>query len=250
MSPPGPTSPVQIDTLHADLDERLAALRDDPAPVDQSRARVERAMEDGEAHYGINTGFGALAQERVPREDLETLQRNLVFSHAVGVGDLVPKDLSRLILQLKIHALGLGYSGVSRTTFDRLLLFAERDLIPALPSRGSVGASGDLAPLAHLALPLLGEGRFWTEDGTDVRPAERVLHEYDLEPVTLQPKDGLSLINGTQQMSGYGAHVLHEAHRLVKVADLLSAMSLEALQGSIKPFDARVHEVRPHPGAQ
>jgi histidine ammonia-lyase len=132
-------------------------------------------MEDGEAHYGINTGFGALARERVPREDLETLQRNLVFSHAVGVGDLIPKALSRLILHLKIHALGLGYSGVSRTTFDRLLLFAERDLAPAIPSRGSVGASGDLAPLAHLALPLLGEGQFWTEDGTDVRPAEAVL---------------------------------------------------------------------------
>ena len=109
--------------------------------------RVEDALADGEAHYGINTGFGALAQTQVPRDELETLQRNLVFSHAVGVGDLVPKDLSRLIPRLKIHALGLGYSGVSRTTFDRLLLFAEQDLIPALPSRGSVGASGDLAPL-------------------------------------------------------------------------------------------------------
>ena len=194
--------------------------------------------------------FGALAQTQVPRDELETLQRNLVFSHAVGVGDLVPKDLSRLILRLKIHALGLGYSGVSRTTFDRLLLFAERDLIPAIPSRGSVGASGDLAPLAHLALPLLGEGQFWTADGTDVRPAAAVLDEHDLAPITLQPKDGLALINGTQQMSGYGAHVLHEARRLVKITDLLSAMSLEALQGSITPFDERVHAVRPHPGAQ
>jgi histidine ammonia-lyase len=250
MSPSRPDGSVQIDTLHPDLDERLSALRDDPTPIDRSRKRVEDALTDGEAHYGINTGFGALAQKQVPRDELETLQRNLVFSHAVGVGDLIPKALSRLILHLKIHALGLGYSGVSRTTFDRLLLFAERDLIPALPSRGSVGASGDLAPLAHLALPLLGEGQFWTEDGTDVRSAEAVLDEQDLEPITLQPKDGLSLINGTQQMSGYGAHVLHEAHRLVKIADLLSAMSLEALQGSIKPFDARVHEVRPHPGAQ
>ena len=142
-----PESSVQIESLHADLDERLAALRDDPTPVDESRARVEDALADGEAHYGINTGFGALAQTQVPRDELETLQRNLVFSHAVGVGDLVPKDLSRLIPRLKIHALGLGYSGVSRTTFDRLLLFAERDLIPAIPSRGSVGASGDLAPL-------------------------------------------------------------------------------------------------------
>jgi len=250
MDLPHSSASVQIETLHADLDARLAALRDDPTPVDQARARVEDALTDGETHYGINTGFGALAQERVPRDDLETLQRNLVFSHAVGVGDLVPKDLSRLILRLKVHALGLGYSGVSRETFDRLLLFAERDLIPAMPSRGSVGASGDLAPLAHLALPLVGEGRVWAEDGADVRPAGEVLAEHDLEPITLQPKDGLALINGTQQMGGYGAHALHEAHRLVKIADLLASMSLEALQGSIKPFDPRVHEVRPHPGAQ
>ncbi len=250
MSPVDAESTVHIHTLHADLTERLVALRNDPGPVDESRTRVETAMADGEAHYGINTGFGALAQKQVPREDLETLQRNLVFSHAVGVGDLVPKAVSRLILRLKIHALGLGHSGVSRETFDRLLLFAERDLIPAIPSRGSVGASGDLAPLAHLALPLVGEGEFWTDDGSDVRSAGDVLDEHNLTPITLHPKDGLSLINGTQQMSAYGAHVLHEAHRLVKIADLLAAMSLEALQGSIQPFDERVHEVRPHPGAQ
>jgi histidine ammonia-lyase len=250
MSAVSTDASVHIATLHADLTERMAVLREDPTPVDASRARVEAAMADGDTHYGINTGFGALAQKRVPAEDLETLQRNLVFSHAVGVGDLVSKDLSRLMLQLKIHALGLGHSGVSRETFDRLLLFLERDLIPAVPSRGSVGASGDLAPLAHLALPLLGEGQFWTDDGTDVRPAQDVLDEHDLSPITLHPKDGLSLINGTQQMSAYGAHVLHEAHRLVTIADLLAAMSLEALQGSIQPFDERVHAVRPHPGAQ
>ena len=247
--PPAEPS-VQIDSLYADLDRRLEALRADPSPVEDSRTVVEEALNDGEAHYGINTGFGALAQKRIPIEKLEELQRNLVFSHAVGTGDLVPKDISRLILRLKIHALGLGYSGVSRETFDRLLLLADKDLVPALPSRGSVGASGDLAPLAHLALPLLGKGRVWNQAGTDVRPAEDVLDDYDLDPITLHPKDGLSLINGTQLMSGYGAHVLHEAQRLVKIADLLAAMSLEALQGSIKPFDARLHEVRPHPGAQ
>ena len=245
-----PVPPIHVDSLYADLDRRLDALRTNPDAVNASRAVVEDALDDGEAHYGINTGFGALAQKRIPIEKLEELQRNLIFSHAVGTGDLVPKTISRLILRLKIHALGLGYSGVSRETFDRLLLLAEEDLIPALPSRGSVGASGDLAPLAHMALPLLGKGRFWTEDGTDVRPADTVLDEHDLEPITLHPKDGLSLINGTQLMSGYAAHVLHEAHRLMKVADLLAAMSLEALQGSIKPFDARLHEVRPHPGAQ
>lgn len=244
------SSSVRIESLFTDLDQRLTALRNAPDAVEQSRAVVEEVLSDGEAHYGINTGFGALAHKKVPLDKLEDLQRNLVFSHAVGVGDLVPKHISRLILQLKIHALGFGYSGVSRETFDRLLHFAENDLIPAVPSRGSVGASGDLAPLAHMALPLLGKGRIWTEDGTDVRPAADVLREHGLEPISLHPKDGLSLINGTQLMSGYGAHVLHESLRLLKIADLLAAMSLEALQGSIKPFDARLHEVRPHPGAQ
>ncbi len=245
-----PPASVHIESLHEDLSQRLEALREHPDAVESSRAVVEDALADGEALYGINTGFGALAQKQIPIDKLEQLQRNLVFSHAVGVGDLVPKFISRLLLQLKIHALGLGYSGVSKETFDRLLLFAEKDLIPALPSRGSVGASGDLAPLAHMALPLLGKGQFWTQDGTDVRPAEEVLEERGLAPITLHPKDGLSLINGTQLMSSYGAHVLHETQRLVRVADLLAAMSLEALQGSIKPFDERLHEVRPHPGAQ
>ncbi len=248
--PSSDASPVHIATLHEDLAERLGLLRQNPTPVQESRAVVEEALTDGEAHYGINTGFGALAQKRIPIDKLEDLQRNLIFSHAVGTGDLVPKSISRLILQLKIHALGIGYSGVSEETFDRLLLLADKDLIPALPSRGSVGASGDLAPLAHMALPLLGKGQFWNEDGTDVHTADEVLAEHDLKPITLHPKDGLSLINGTQLMSGYAAHVLHEAHRLLKIADLLAAMSLEALQGSIKPFDKRLHEVRPHPGAQ
>jgi len=248
---PGPSShPVDIESLHADLDERITTLRGNADAVAASRGIVEDALDEGEALYGINTGFGALAQKQIPIEKLEKLQRNLIFSHAVGVGDLVPKHISRLILRLKIHALGLGYSGVSRETFERLLTFAENDLIPALPSRGSVGASGDLAPLAHMALPLLGKGQFWTQDGSDVRPAGEVLDEHDLDPITLHPKDGLSLINGTQLMSGYGAHVLHETRRLVRMADLLAAMSLEALQGSIKPFDERLHEVRPHPGAQ
>jgi len=149
---------------------------------------------------------------------------------------------------LKIHALGLGYSGISVPTFERLLDFAERDLIPAVPSRGSVGASGDLAPLAHLALPLIGHGYFWNEDGTAVRPAAEVLAEAGLSPIRLQPKDGLSLINGTQFMSACGAYVLEKALHLVKVADILAAKSLEALQGSIKPFDPRIQAVRPHPG--
>jgi len=238
--------PVRIATLYDDLTRSLEALRRDPGRVRRSRAVVESALEDGSAYYGINTGFGVLARERIPDDRLETLQRNLLLSHAVGVGDLVPKAISRLMLHLKIHALGLGYSGVSTETFERLLLFAERDLIPAVPDRGSVGASGDLAPLAHMALPLLGFGVFWDGDGT--RPASAVLADHGLAPLTLRAKDGLSLINGTQLMSAYGAFILERALHLTFAADVLAAMSLEALQGSLKPFDARIQALRPHPG--
>jgi histidine ammonia-lyase len=239
---------IRIPTLHTDLSARLAALRQDASGVDASRAVVERALASGGTFYGINTGFGALARQRIPAGDVAQLQRNLVLSHAVGVGPLVPRDIARLMLHLKVHALGLGSSGVSRETFDRLLTFAERDLIPAMPSKGSLGASGDLAPLAHMALPLLGRGVFWNDDGTATRPAGEVLREHGLEPIELQAKDGLALINGTQLMSAYGAYVLERASRVLTTADLLAAMSLEALQGSLTPFDARIQAIRPHPG--
>ncbi len=213
-----------------------------------SRKVVDNALKDGNAYYGINTGFGALAGKRVNDSDLKQLQRNLVLSHSVGVGNLVPKEISRLMLQLKIHALAIGYSGISEETFDRLMLFIENDWIPAIPEKGSVGASGDLAPLAHMSLPLLGFGEFWNEEGTTTISANDVLKKNGLDPIDLQPKDGLSLINGTQLMSGYGAFILEKSLHLLKMADLISAMSLEALQGSIKPFDERIHNIRPHKG--
>ncbi|MEM8558536.1 MAG: histidine ammonia-lyase [Bacteroidota bacterium] len=242
------TSALTISHLYADLDASIAALRADAGRVAAARGVVERALESGATYYGINTGFGALARVRISDADLERLQRNLIVSHAVGVGPRIPKDVARLMLRLKVHALGLGHSGVSPATFDRLLTFAERDLVPVMPSRGSLGASGDLAPLAHLALPLLGRGRFWDADGTHTRSAADVLAEHDLAPLTLGAKDGLALINGTQMMSAYGAFVLERAHHLVKAADILAAMSLEALQGSATPFDPRIQAVRPHRG--
>ncbi len=239
---------VTIERLYSDLHARLSGLRADRSAVRASREIVEHAMRDGNTYYGINTGFGVLKDRRIEAGDLEQLQRNLLLSHAVGVGELVPKPISRLMLQLKVHALGLGYSGISDTVFERLLLFAERDLVPAVPRKGSVGASGDLAPLAHLCLPLIGLGRFWDADGDGTRSADEVLAEHRLEPVVLQPKDGLSLINGTQLMGAYAAYVLEQSLKLVKLADLLAAMSLEALQGSIRPFDERIHRIRPHGG--
>jgi len=215
-----------------------------------ARAIVDEALTKNEAFYGINTGFGALATKRIGADQLKQLQRNLILSHAVGTGDLISKEISRLMLQLKIHALGIGYSGISKKTFDRLIYFVDHDMIPVIPEKGSVGASGDLAPLAHMSLPLLGFGSFWNEEGTDTIPAQELLKKHNIEPIDLQPKDGLSLINGTQLMSGYGAFVLEKTLRLLKSSDLLGAMSLEALQGSIKPFDKRIHEIRPHTGQQ
>ncbi len=239
---------VRLSYLYDDLQTSLRELRADTRRLSASRAVVEAALAGGDTYYGINTGFGGLAQARIPDEQLLQLQRNLILSHSVGVGELVPKDISRLILHLKLHSLGLGYSGISLSTFERLLTFAERDLIPALPSRGSVGASGDLAPLAHMSLPLIGLGCFWNEAGRATLPAANVLESEQLPPITLQPKDGLSLINGTQLMSAYGAFVLEKCFNLVKIADVAAAMSLEAFRGSLRPFDSRFQELRAHPG--
>lgn len=245
-----PAIPIHIATLYTDFEASLAYLRQEPHALKASRHVVEAALHDGNAYYGINTGFGCLAQQRIPAEALAQLQRNLVLSHAVGVGPLVPKPICRLMLYAKLHALGRGFSGVSLSTVERLLAFAERDLIPAVPSRGSLGASGDLAPLAHLVLPLLGQGVFWNSDGTATQPADVVIAEQGWEPLDLQPKDGLALINGTQLMSAYGAYVLEKAQHFVQLADIVAAMSLEALQGSMRPFDARIQAIRPHAGQQ
>ena len=241
---------IKISSLYSDIEKSISQLKKDPTPVLNARAIVDEALTKNEAFYGINTGFGALATKRIGADQLKQLQRNLILSHAVGTGDLISKEISRLMLQLKIHALGIGYSGISKKTFDRLIYFVDHDMIPVIPEKGSVGASGDLAPLAHMSLPLLGFGSFWNEEGTDTIPAQELLKKHNIEPIDLQPKDGLSLINGTQLMSGYGAFVLEKTLRLLKSSDLLGAMSLEALQGSIKPFDKRIHEIRPHTGQQ
>lgn len=239
---------ITIRHLYTDLAASMAYFAHDSSAVEWSRARVEAALADGQAHYGVNTGFGALARCRVADDQLVTLQRNLLLSHAVGVGDPVPVEITRLMLQLKIHALGLGYSGISLAAFRRLLDFHQNNLVPVVPSRGSVGASGDLAPLAHLCLPLIGLGEFWDDEGKGSIPAAEVLRSHAWAPVELAPKDGLALINGTQLMSAYGAYVLERCSRLVDYFDLAAAMSLEALQGSIQPFDERIYAVRPHPG--
>jgi histidine ammonia-lyase len=239
---------IRLSSLYADLAASMQVLRAGHAALDRSRERVVAALEDGKAHYGINTGFGVLANKRIDPARLSELQQNLLLSHACGVGEPVPPEITRLMLQLKIHALGLGQSGISRSTFEQLLAFERLGLTPWVPSRGSVGASGDLAPLAHLCLPLIGRGEVWNENETGKRSAAEAMRLLGVEPIRLKAKDGLALINGTQLMTAYGAFVLERTLVLQKEADILAAMSLEALQGSLAPFDERVQLLRPHPG--
>ncbi|MFC1795497.1 histidine ammonia-lyase [Pseudomonadota bacterium] len=241
---------IRIPTLYSDLAASMEGLRKDPSSVDRSRKIVEHALQDGRAHYGINTGFGVLANKRIDDSQLMDLQQNILLSHACGVGDPVPPEITRLMLQIKIHALGLGQSGISRSTFAQLLLLEKSGLTPWIPSRGSVGASGDLAPLAHMCLPLIGRGEVWNETESGKRDAIEAMKLLGVEPVRLKAKDGLALINGTQLMTAYGAFVLERTLSLKKEADILAAMSLEALQGSAAPFDERLHLARPHEGQQ
>jgi histidine ammonia-lyase len=239
---------IRVATLYSDLEASMLALRSSHDAVDRSREIVVQAMADGAVHYGINTGFGVLANKTIDAEQLTDLQLNILLSHACGVGEPVPPEITRLMLQLKIHALGLGQSGISRSTFRQLLTFDRLGLTPWIPSRGSVGASGDLAPLAHMCLPLIGRGEVWDESGSGKKDAAEAMKLLGIEPVQLKAKDGLALINGTQLMAAYGAYVCERALVLQKEADILAAMSLEALQGSAVPFDQRIHLIRPHEG--
>jgi histidine ammonia-lyase len=241
---------IRIATLFSDLAASMTALRSNHDALDRSREIVLRALADGRAHYGINTGFGILANKRIEDEQLTQLQQNLLLSHACGVGEPVPPEITRLMLQLKIHALGLGQSGISRSTFQQLLTFEKHGLTPWVPSRGSVGASGDLAPLAHMCLPLIGRGEVWNESESGHKSAAAAMKLLGIKPVQLKAKDGLALINGTQLMAAYGAFVLERVLVLQKEADILAAMSLEALQGSAAPFDERIHLIRPYQGQQ
>ena len=216
--------------------------------VDASRAYVERLVAEGRVVYGVTTGFGKLASVRIDAGDVRRLQRNLLVSHAIGVGTPLDTDVVRAMLLLRAQSLAIGHSGIRAEVIELLLAFLAHGIHPVIPSQGSVGASGDLAPLAHMALPLIGEGE--VEYGGGTMPAREALAAAGLAPVVLEAKEGLALINGTQAMTAIGALVLHEAQALCTVADLAGAMSLEALKGTVRAFDGRVVGVRPHPGAE
>lgn len=196
--------------------------------------------------YGINTGFGSLYNVKITSKNLTKLQENLMKSHACGTGDKVPNDVVRLMLLLKIQSLSYGHSGSQLATVNRLIDFYNNDVLPVVYTQGSLGASGDLAPLAHLSLPLIGDGEVWY-DG-ELRDAAEVNKHFGWEPIQLQSKEGLALLNGTQFMSAYGVYLLLKSFKLSYLADLIGAISLDAFDGRIEPFNEMVHLVRPHNG--
>ena len=196
--------------------------------------------------YGINTGFGSLYDVRIESENLTKLQENLVRSHACGTGEFVPESIIKTMLLLKIRSLSYGHSGIHLETVERLVAFYNNDILPVIFTQGSLGASGDLSPLAHLALPLLGEGMVWYK-GTKLLASE-VLDIFGWQPIVLQSKEGLAMLNGTQFMTAYGVHCLLKSYKLSYLADLIGSLSLDAYDGRPEPFDPIVHLVRPHNG--
>jgi len=228
---------------------RVTLGADVPEKMEISRSVVVRALRGDAPVYGVNTGFGALADTPVGEADLATLQGAIVRSHAAAVGVPLDDEAVRAILLLRARTLAAGYSGVRADLPARLLELLARDLLPVIPGKGSVGASGDLAQLAHLAQSLIGEGRLRSPgDPLTGRPTAEVLREHGLEPLTLAPKEGLSLVNGTEPMQALLAFSVHDAEMLVQAADVACALSVEALLGTDRPYDERVQVIRPHPG--
>jgi histidine ammonia-lyase len=230
----------------ADTDVEVAVAPAARARVATARAIVDRKAEGDVPVYGINTGFGSFAETRIDRDDLAQLQINLLRSHAAGVDAPLPVRAVRATMALRANVLAKGFSGIRIETLDALVALLNRRVHPRVPSRGSVGASGDLAPLAHVGLALIGEGEVW--DGTHAMPARDALRGAGLAPITLGPKEGLALINGTQVSAAVAALALHGGERLARAADIAAALSIDGLQGSMKPFESRIHAARPFPG--
>jgi histidine ammonia-lyase len=215
--------------------------------IKKSREYLVNKMKDNETPvYGINTGFGSLCNVKISSDKLSQLQENLVMSHACGTGEFVPKPIVKLMLLLKIQSLSYGYSGVQIETVQRLIDFYNNDILPVIYNQGSLGASGDLAPLAHLSLPLLGKGEVYY--GGERMAAEKVLKKFNWQPIMLQAKEGLALLNGTQFMSAYGVYCLLKSYKIGYFADLIGSVSIDAFDCNMSPFNALVHLVRPHRG--
>jgi histidine ammonia-lyase len=227
--------------------KQLALSEEAIVNIEKCRKYLDDKMKsNSEPIYGINTGFGSLCNVKISNENLSKLQENLVKSHACGTGEEVPHEIVKIMLLLKIQSLSYGHSGVQLVTVQRLIDFYNNDIFPVIYTQGSLGASGDLAPLAHLSLPLLGEGEVFL-DGFR-QPAAKVLEKFGWEPIVLQSKEGLALLNGTQFMSAYGVYCLIKAEKISYFADVIGAISLEGFDGRLEPFTDLIHLIRPHKG--
>lgn len=216
--------------------------------ITKSQQNVEKIVASEKTVYGINTGFGPLCDTRISEVELAKLQYNLIISHSVGVGKPIDKELSKLMMIAKVQALSKGFSGVSLPVIERLLWMLENDIIPVIPEQGSVGASGDLAPLAHMVLPLIGLGKVW-EKGK-ITDTQKVLQKYQIQPIQLGAKEGLGLINGTQFILAHAIKGLEKMRYLLDLADVVAAMSIEAYRGSASPFRKELHDLRPFDGSR
>ncbi|WP_054850799.1 histidine ammonia-lyase [Olleya sp. ITB9] len=243
------SKPLDLATIQAIiLEQKTLELSEESInKIKECRAYLnEKLKSETRPIYGINTGFGSLYNVKINNENLTKLQENLVMSHACGTGDLVPESVVKLMLLLKIQSLSYGHSGVQLQTVQRLIAFYNNNILPLVYTQGSLGASGDLAPLAHLSLPLIGKGK--VQYNGNIVEAEVVLKQYNWQPITLQSKEGLALLNGTQFMTAYGTTLLLKAYKLSYLADLIGSVSIEAFDGRIEPFNALIHMVRPHNG--
>ncbi len=237
---------LTIASLQQLLPEKITLSAADLHKIQANRNYLDKKIEGVGTYYGINTGFGSLCNVRIDAAELEALQENLVTSHSCGFGDEVPAAIVKLMLLLKIRGLAQGYSGIHEDTIQRLVYFYNENILPVVYEQGSLGASGDLAPLAHLSLPLLGKGEvYWNNKKM---PAAQALAELGMQPLALHAKEGLALLNGTQFMSSYASWALLKANKLQRWADVIAALSLEAFDGKAEPFSHPIHRVRPHKG--
>ena len=233
------------DLIHFAEQSHIAVALSDSAKIAMQKSRdiIEQWVNSGEIIYGITTGFGEFSNVVIPKDRIEQLQENLIISHSAGIGPHLERHIVRGMMILRINALAKGCSGIRISTVETLIDMLKHDLIPAVPSQGSVGSSGDLAPLSHIALALIGKGEILNADGS-LTPSGEAMKSCGIKPVTLQAKEGLALINGTQMMTSLGAFAVHRAKRLVDLADLSGALSIDALRGTDTAFDERIHAVR------
>jgi len=243
------SKPINIAEIQKVIVEDMKLQLSDDAvlKIEKCRTYLDHKMSENKSPiYGINTGFGALYNVKIAANNLTSLQENLVMSHACGTGEPVPKVIVKLMLLLKIQSLSYGYSGAQLATVNRLIDFYNNDVLPVVYTQGSLGASGDLAPLAHLSLPLIGKGEVYVNE--EIKTGQEVLDMFGWNKIELQSKEGLALLNGTQFMSAYGVWILQKAYKISYLADLIGAMSLDAFDGRIEPFNALIHLIRPHNG--